>query len=190
MLLLASASQRRTELLNLIKVEHKIVEQRFNEESVKNPDPFKHSQEIVIGKNNSAYELLDDSLKNLPILTSDTLVFTPEGEILGKPNNDQDNIAMLEKFSNSTHSVFSSVMVRHQEQSLIKTCETLVTFKRLDKDEILSYVYSNEGKGKAGGYGIHGPAGKFITRIEGSYTNVVGLPVHETYEILRELNLI
>ena len=185
MLLLASASQRRTELLNLIKIEHKIVEQRFDEESVKNPDPFKHSQEIVIGKNNSAYELLDDSLKNLPILTSDTLVFTPEGEILGKPSNDQDNIAMLEKFSNSTHSVFSSVMVRHQEQSLIKTCETLVTFKRLDKDEILSYVYSNEGKGKAGGYGIHGPAGKFITRIEGSYTNVVGLPVHETYEILQ-----
>ena len=56
-------------------------------------------------------------------------------------------------------------------------------------DEIKSYVYSNEGKGKAGGYGIHGPAGKFISRIEGSYTNVVGLPVHETYEILSDLKL-
>ena len=104
--------------------------------------------------------------------------------------NDDDNTAMLEKFSNTTHSVFSSVMVRLQDQIKIKTCETLVTFKKLSDDEIKSYVSSNEGKGKAGGYGIHGPAGKFISRIEGSYTNVVGLPVHETYEILSDLKII
>jgi septum formation protein len=189
-LLLASASQRRTELLDLIKIEHKVVAQNFDEDSVTNSDPFMHSQEIVKGKNESAYNLLSEEDKKLPILTSDTLVFTPSGEILGKPMNDDDNIAMLEKFSNTTHSVFSSVMVRLQDQIKIKTCETLVTFKKLSDDEIKSYVYSNEGKGKAGGYGIHGPAGKFISRIEGSYTNVVGLPVHETYEILSDLKII
>ena len=56
--------------------------------------------------------------------------------------------------------------------------------------EIEEYVLSEEGVGKAGAYGIHGPAGKYVTNIEGSYTNVVGLPVHETYEILKELDLL
>ena len=60
----------------------------------------------------------------------------------------------------------------------------------MSKEEIEEYVLSEEGVGKAGAYGIHGPAGKYVTSIEGSYTNVVGLPVHETYEILKELNLL
>ena len=59
----------------------------------------------------------------------------------------------------------------------------------MTKEEIEEYVLS-EGVGKAGAYGIHGPAGKYVTNIEGSYTNVVGLPVHETYEILKELNIL
>ena len=61
---------------------------------------------------------------------------------------------------------------------------------KITKDEIEEYVLSEEGVGKAGAYGIHGPAGKYVTNIEGSYTNVVGLPVHETYEILKELNIL
>ena len=60
----------------------------------------------------------------------------------------------------------------------------------MTKEEIEEYVLSEEGVGKAGAYGIHGPAGKYVTNITGSYTNVVGLPVHETYEILRNFELI
>ena len=78
-------------------------------------------------------------------------------------------------------------MVSFKGIELIKTCKTLVTFKELESKEINEYVESGAGVGKAGGYGIHGPAGMFISKIEGSYTNVVGLPVHETYEILKEL---
>jgi septum formation protein len=81
-------------------------------------------------------------------------------------------------------------MISTTEQSLLKTCETKVSFKNMSKEEIEEYVLSEEGVGKAGAYGIHGPAGKYVTSIEGSYTNVVGLPVHETYEILKELNLL
>ena len=81
-------------------------------------------------------------------------------------------------------------MISTTEQSLLKTCETKVSFKNMTKEEIEEYVLSEEGVGKAGAYGIHGPAGKYVTNIEGSYTNVVGLPVHETYEILKELNLL
>ena len=81
-------------------------------------------------------------------------------------------------------------MVSTTEQSILKTCETRVSFKNMTEQEIEEYVLSEEGVGKAGAYGIHGPAGKYVTNIEGSYTNVVGLPVHETYEILKELNIL
>ena len=81
-------------------------------------------------------------------------------------------------------------MISTTEQSMLKTCETKVSFKNMTKEEIEEYVLSEEGVGKAGAYGIHGPAGKYVTNIEGSYTNVVGLPVHETYEILKELNIL
>jgi septum formation protein len=81
-------------------------------------------------------------------------------------------------------------MISTVEQSMLKTCETKVSFKNMTKEEIEEYVLSEEGVGKAGAYGIHGPAGKYVTNIEGSYTNVVGLPVHETYEILKELNIL
>ena len=81
-------------------------------------------------------------------------------------------------------------MVSTTEQSILKTCETRVSFKNMTEQEIEEYVLSEEGIGKAGAYGIHGPAGKYVTNVEGSYTNVVGLPVHETYEILKELNIL
>ena len=191
MLLLASASQRRTELLDLIGINHKVVEQNFDEDSVVEKDPVLCSKLIVEGKNKSARALLlQSSDKNFPVLTADTLVFTPSKNIVGKPENHEHSRELLKEFSGATHSVFSTVMVSTTEQSILKTCETRVSFKNMTEQEIEEYVLSDEGIGKAGAYGIHGPAGKYVTNIEGSYTNVVGLPVHETYEILKELNIL
>lgn len=191
MLLLASASQRRTELLDLIGINHKVVEQNFDEDSVVEKDPVLCSKLIVEGKNKSARALLlQSSDKNFPVLTADTLVFTPSKNIVGKPENHEHSRELLKEFSGATHSVFSTVMVSTTEQSILKTCETRVSFKNMTEQEIEEYVLSEEGIGKAGAYGIHGPAGKYVTNIDGSYTNVVGLPVHETYEILKELNIL
>ena len=191
MLLLASASQRRTELLDLIGINHKVVNQNFDEDSVVEKDPVLCSKLIVEGKNKSARALLlKSSDNNFPVLTADTLVFTPSKNIVGKPENHEHSRELLREFSGTTHSVFSSVMISYQQRQVIKTCETLVTFKKLEMNEIEKYVESGEGEGKAGGYGIHGPAGMFISKIVGSYTNVVGLPVHETYEILRSFKLL
>ena len=191
MLLLASASQRRTELLDLIGINHKVVDQNFDEDSVVEKDPVLCSKLIVEGKNKSARALLlESSEKNFPVLTADTLVFTPSKNIVGKPENHEHSRELLREFSGATHSVFSTVMVSTTEQSILKTCETKVSFKNMTEQEIEEYVLSEEGVGKAGAYGIHGPAGKYVTNIEGSYTNVVGLPVHETYEILKELNIL
>ena len=191
MLLLASASQRRTELLDLIGINHKVVNQNFDEDSVVEKDPVLCSKLIVEGKNKSARALLlKSSDNNFPVLTADTLVFTPSKNIVGKPENHEHSKELLREFSGATHSVFSTVMVSTTEQSILKTCETRVSFKNMTEQEIEEYVLSEEGIGKAGAYGIHGPAGKYVTNVEGSYTNVVGLPVHETYEILKELNIL
>lgn len=191
MLLLASASQRRTELLDLIGIDHKVVNQNFDEDSVVEKDPVLCSKLIVEGKNKSARALLlKSSDNNFPVLTADTLVFTPSKNIVGKPENHEHSRELLREFSGATHSVFSTVMVSTTEQSILKTCETRVSFKNMTEQEIEEYVLSEEGIGKAGAYGIHGPAGKYVTNVEGSYTNVVGLPVHETYEILKELNIL
>ena len=191
MLLLASASQRRTELLDLIGINHKVVNQNFDEDSVVEKDPILCSKLIVEGKNKSARALLlKSSDNNFPVLTADTLVFTPSKNIVGKPENHEHSRELLREFSGATHSVFSTVMVSTTEQSILKTCETRVSFKNMTEQEIEEYVLSEEGIGKAGAYGIHGPAGKYVTNVEGSYTNVVGLPVHETYEILKELNIL
>ncbi len=191
MLLLASASQRRTELLDLIGINHKVVNQNFDEDSVVEKDPVLCSKLIVEGKNKSARALLlKSSDNNFPVLTADTLVFTPSKNIVGKPENHEHSRELLREFSGATHSVFSTVMVSTTEQSILKTCETRVSFKNMTEQEIEEYVLSEEGMGKAGAYGIHGPAGKYVTNVEGSYTNVVGLPVHETYEILKELNIL
>ena len=171
-------------------ITHKIVEQHFDEDSIIEKEPIACSQAIVEGKNLSARSLLNnDDHKNNPILTADTLVFTPNKEIVGKPRDHDHSRQLLKEFSGKTHSVFSTVMVSYEEKSLIKTCETKVTFKIMSDDEIEEYVMSEEGVGKAGAYGIHGPAGKYISNLVGSYTNVVGLPIHETYEILKELDL-
>ena len=191
MLLLASASQRRTELLDLIGIDNKVVNQNFDEDSVVEKDPVLCSKLIVEGKNKSARALLlKSSDNNFPVLTADTLVFTPSKNIVGKPENHEHSKELLREFSGATHSVFSTVMVSTTEQSILKTCETRVSFKNMTEQEIEEYVLSEEGIGKAGAYGIHGPAGKYVTNVEGSYTNVVGLPVHETYEILKELNIL
>tara|TARA_B100000073_G_scaffold78613_1_gene59602 strand:- start:3569 stop:4144 length:576 start_codon:yes stop_codon:yes gene_type:complete len=190
LLLLASASPRRTELLDLMGIHHEVVEQKFDEDSVKDLDPIVCSQNIVKGKNISARQLLVGSPKeNLPILTADTLVFTPSKEIVGKPKDYDHSRKLLREFSGKVHSVFSTVMISNCDQEIVRTCETKVSFKMMDDAEIEEYVLSEEGVGKAGAYGIHGPAGKYVTNIEGSYTNVVGLPIHETYEILKELDL-
>ena len=172
-------------------INHKVIDQKFDEDSVIETDPLLCSKLIVEGKNKSARALLSTTKdESYPVLTADTLVFTPSKKIVGKPENYEHSRELLREFSGATHSVFSTVMISTTEQSLLKTCETKVSFKNMTKEEIEEYVLSEEGVGKAGAYGIHGPAGKYVTNIEGSYTNVVGLPVHETYEILKELNIL
>ena len=120
------------------------------------------------------------------VLGADTVVVV-NGELLGKPRDAEDARRMLRLLSGCTHRVITGVCVVRapREIKALKYETTSVTFRHLDEEEIQSYLASGEPFDKAGAYGIQGLASRFVTRVEGCYFNVVGLPVALVYEILR-----
>jgi septum formation protein len=122
------------------------------------------------------------------VLGADTVVVV-DGETLGKPSDPADAARMLRLLSGRTHQVHTGVcLVRAPDE--VKALEhetTLVTFRELDEEEIRGYVESGEPLDKAGAYAVQGLASKFVTRISGCYSNVVGLPLARVYGIIRPL---
>ncbi|MCP5278570.1 MAG: septum formation inhibitor Maf [Thiobacillus sp.] len=121
-----------------------------------------------------------------PILAADTTV-TLDGRILGKPGDAEEAVAMLRLYAGRTHTVLTAVAVAYQGRIRVGLSESQVTFKTLTEAEIAAYVASGEPFDKAGGYGIQGRAAIFIEHLSGSYSGVMGLPLHETAELLREV---
>lgn len=123
------------------------------------------------------------------VIGADTAVVADE-EILGKPASEQDARRMLRILSGKTHEVFTglAVMPTPDQEVSVGVEVTRVTFARLSDEEIEDYVSSGEPFDKAGGYGIQGRGGKFVSGIEGCYFNVMGLPLARLYAMLRELN--
>jgi septum formation protein len=120
------------------------------------------------------------------ILAADTAVVVDD-EILGKPRNDDDAAKMLRRLSGRRHEVLTGVSLRRGAYEVGRVETSAVNFAALTDEDIAWYVASGEGRDKAGAYAIQGLASRFIPRIEGSYSNVVGLPVACVYELLREL---
>jgi len=126
------------------------------------------------------------NLPDLPLIAADTTV-AMEGHILGKPAHADEATAMLRRYSGKTHEVFTAVGVAWQGRQGVVLNTSRVTFKSLNETEIATYVASGEPFDKAGGYGIQGRAALLITRLEGSYSGVMGLPLFETGALLREV---
>ena len=123
-------------------------------------------------------------LSNELVLTADTIVWH-EGIALGKPKNENDAIKMLTSLSGKTHEVISSVCLSGADKQSCVNDTTKVTMRDLTTDEIEYYVQTHQPLDKAGAYGIQEWIGLVgVAKIEGSYTNVVGLPTHKTYELL------
>ena len=128
--------------------------------------------------------------EKVSVIAADTIV-VPDGRILGKPADTAEASRMLSQLSGRVHSVMTGVCVvdvrrRHTKQFV---CETHVHFTELSEARIRRYVESGEPLDKAGAYGIQGHAAGFVSRIEGSYTNVVGLPLCETLAALENLGI-
>jgi len=117
------------------------------------------------------------------ILAADTAVVDGK-QILGKPVDTEDAKAMLRSLSNRTHEVMTGVCLRFPTRTVCFHIETRVTFRNLSEEEICTYVATGDPMDKAGAYAIQGGAAKMVRKIEGSYTNVVGLPLCEVIEEL------
>jgi septum formation protein len=120
------------------------------------------------------------------VLGADTAVVV-DGEILGKPGSFAEARAMIARLSGRRHDVLTGVSVRRESVERWRVEQTAVFFMPLSAEEIERYVRTGEGLDKAGGYAIQGRASRFVWRIEGSYSNVVGLPVAVLAELLRDL---
>jgi septum formation protein len=119
------------------------------------------------------------------ILGADTTVVV-DGEILGKPADDHESVLMLKKLSGRRHEVLTGVSLRTSTGEWGRVETTGVYMTELSAEDIAWYVASGEGRDKAGGYAVQGLASRFIPRIDGSYANVVGLPVAAVVDLLRE----
>jgi septum formation protein len=128
-------------------------------------------------------------LQRKPVLVADTTVALA-GEILGKPTGREDAERILRVLSGTQHRVLTAVAAQYEQRFEMVVSETLVTFATLDDERIAAYVQSGEPYDKAGAYAIQGRAGAFVERLEGSYTGVVGLPLYETAELLRQFGVI
>jgi septum formation protein len=126
------------------------------------------------------------ALDDLVVLGADTAVVV-EGTILGKPRDDRDGAAMLAALSGRRHDVLTAVCLRSSSGERGRVETTGVYMSVLSMDDIAWYVASGEGRDKAGGYAVQGLASRFVTRIEGSYSNVVGLPIATVSMLVREL---
>lgn len=180
---LASKSPRRQELLKAIIPDFSVV-LRDTKESY--PDGLQGCQivEYLAKLKASAFagELADDQL----LITSDTIVWV-DGKVLGKPANREEAIEMLRLLSGCRHSVFTGVGITTNAKQLIFSDETIVHFKQLSDAEIEYYVDNYKPYDKAGAYGIQEWIGYIgVIKIDGSYFNVMGLPVQKLYEVLKE----
>jgi len=126
------------------------------------------------------------SLADWPIVAADTTV-TLAGQILGKPADAEEAAAMLRAYSGRSHSVLTGVAVAFQGRLAVALSESTVAFRALSEEEITAYIASREPFDKAGGYGIQGRAAMFIEYLAGSYSGVMGLPLFETAQLLREV---
>jgi septum formation protein len=125
------------------------------------------------------------------VLVADTVVIDPKGGILGKPVDDPDALRMIEGLAGATHQVSTRFLLAPSDvgspPAHTETVITRVTFRPLSTDEARRYAATGEGRDKAGGYAIQGRAAAFVERIDGSYTNVVGLPLSEVVVALKTL---
>lgn len=179
MLILASRSPRRAELLRQAGFDFIVKPADVDETCRPREKPELYVRRIAEEKARAVQAGPEDV-----VLGADTAVVI-DREILGKPSDDPDAVRMLEALSGRKHEVLTGICVQRGREMKVDWAVTLVWFAELSTREISEYVSSGEARDKAGAYAIQGLASKFIERIDGSYTNVVGLPISLVYKLLR-----
>lgn len=181
-LILASQSPRRKQLLRELEFEFEVIVRPTDEYFPEDIHP--RAVAVLISENKA--KLYDDlSPKNI-VITADTIVAL-EDEVLGKPQNYEEGFEMLQKLSGRTHQVITGVTLFHKGLFRSFSEETYVSFRKLSEEQIRHYLENYKPYDKAGAYGIQEWIGKVgISRIEGDYYNVMGLPVSHLYQELSQ----
>ena len=187
LIVLASASPRRSELLESAGIAFRVVPADICETPLPEEPPVDHVLRLAQEKAKASAELTEGRF----FIGADTIVLC-DGEIMGKPKDAADAARMLRKLSGIPHEVVTGFAVYDKERKGAGTeaVRTKVFFKKLRDEEIESYIATGCPFDKAGAYAIQGGAAHMVKRIEGSYTNVVGLPLCEVVEALRRIGAI
>jgi septum formation protein len=179
MLVLASASPRRRELLAQAGFSFEVHPAHIPEDPYPNEDPIAYVTRLAREKAQAVFDQLSanpETAAKLAVLGADTTV-TLDNHILGKPENPADAARMLRLLSGRTHRVITGIAVVTAERTEVAAEVTAVKFLTLSEEEIAAYIATGEPLDKAGAYAIQGRAARWIPRIEGDYFNVVGLPL-------------
>lgn len=197
-LVLASASPRRAELLRAAGYAFETLAVDLDESPRPGEAPPAYVARLAREKSAAALQRFvaraqqacrgpeRDALHDVVVLGADTTVVV-DGEILGKPAGDEESVAMLQKLSGRRHEVLTGISLRTSTGEWGRVETTSVYMRELSAGDIAWYVASGEGRDKAGGYAVQGLASRFIPRIDGSYSNVVGLPVAAVAALLHEV---
>jgi len=180
-IVLASASPRRQEILKNAGIEFTILPADIPEIPLHDESPRGFAERMAVEKARTVHSDANGSL----ILAADTVVAVGN-EILGKPESAADAARMLRLLSNKTHQVITAVCLLGENFQDVRSETTAVYFTEMTDTEIADYVATGEPMDKAGAYGIQGRASRWISKIEGDYYNVVGLPVDLVWRMLRE----
>ncbi len=186
-LALASGSPRRMELLTQLGITYMLLDHGFEETAIQGESPQAHVRRLARDKAVSASKRAPD----LWVLGADTIVVIDE-KILGKPRDEQDARNMLASLAGRTHEVFTGYALFRASMpgtTRVRGVRSKVHIRRLSPDEIAAYVDTGEPMDKAGSYAIQGIGAAIVEWIQGSYTNVVGLPVCELAQDLKELGI-
>jgi septum formation protein len=180
MLILASASPRRQELLEEAGIPFRVVVPDVIEDEPARGDP--HAVATANARRKA------EGVSGEVVLAADTVVAVGE-RLLGKPADEAEAARLLRALSGTTHRVVTGVALKVRGQILVRSVESRVTMRPLTEEEIATSARSGEGLGKAGGYAIQETADRFVVRLQGSYDNVVGLPVDTVTALLREAGI-
>ncbi len=184
MLILASQSPRRRELLDQVGVSHRVVRVEVDETRRPSEVPAVYVERLARAKALAGLAAAGAG----PVLGADTAVVLDDA-VLGKPADRDAALAMLARLSGCRHEVLTAVALADGDAIACRLSVSHVTFRELAPSEIEAYWATGEPADKAGGYAIQGRAALFVTRLEGSYSGVMGLPLFETGELLREAGI-
>ena len=204
-IILASGSPRRRELLKMIYNDYEVITSDVDE-NIEELAPDKIVETLSNRKAKAVYDKVMNEVmstdksgaaipseQDLLVIGADTIVYY-DGEVLGKPEDEEEATSMISMLSDRTHQVYTGVTlytyIKGKERVISFSDKTDVTFYYMDKFDIADYVKTGSPLDKAGAYGIQDSFAKHVKKIDGDYNNVVGLPVAKLYQVLKDEKLV